>query len=61
MADKVAAKKASKDKAEQKIGKGDAYLCEICGLQLHVDLCGEFLASKGLSCCGNAMKKKATK
>jgi hypothetical protein len=51
-------KKTTQAKTGQNVSKGDAYLCEICGLQLHVDLCGEFLASKGLSCCGKGMKKQ---
>jgi hypothetical protein len=58
----MAAKEEPRKKADlassQKINKGDAYLCEICGLQVHVDLCGEFLTSKDLSCCGHSMKKK---
>jgi len=48
----------SKPAAKKKISKGDAYLCEICGLQVNVDVCGEFLESKGLSCCGKPMKQK---
>ena len=47
-----------KPAAKKKISKGDAYLCEICGLQVNVDVCGEFLESKGLSCCGKSMKQK---
>jgi hypothetical protein len=51
----------NKAKAAKKIEKGDAYLCEICGLQVNVDLCGEYLATKQLSCCGKPMKEKAKK
>lgn len=43
--------------ASKKMNKGDQYLCEICALSLHVDECGEFLASKGPNCCGHPMKK----
>ncbi len=52
---KEAVKKAA---PAQKIEKGDAYLCEVCGLQVNVDICGEFLKSKSLSCCGQPMKSK---
>ena len=39
MADKTAAEKKSGKKME----KGDAYLCEICGLQVNVEMCAERL------------------
>lgn len=46
-------------KAEAKMSPGDAYLCEVCGLQVNVDICGEFLKSKApLSCCGQKMAAK---
>jgi len=55
--------KKAEAKAEPKMNPGDAYLCEVCGLQVNVDICGEFLASKApLSCCGQKMKaRKAAK
>ena len=33
-----------------KINKGDTYLCEVCGLQVKIDVCCENLAARGLSC-----------
>jgi hypothetical protein len=59
MAEKKAAKPAAKPAAKKTMSKGDAYLCEVCGLQVNVDICGEFLESKGLHCCGKAMQKAA--
>ena len=59
---KAAPAKVSKTKAAaSKINKGDAYLCEICGLQVNVDVCGEYLETTGLYCCGKAMKEKTGK
>ena len=58
MADKKAITGKQAKSSAQKIAKGDSYLCEICGLQVNVDVCGEFLASKGLSCCGKPMKPR---
>ncbi len=61
---KVTAKKstsaatAAKSKAgSSKMNKGDAYQCEICGLQVYVDEMGEVLETTGLYCCSEAMKK----
>lgn len=59
MAEKKAAEKKQTTSSTRKIQKGDAYLCEICGLQVNVDLCGEYLESKGLNCCGKPMKEKS--
>jgi hypothetical protein len=50
--------KSEKGQAAEPMSKGDKYLCEICGLQVNVDICGEYLEKKGLSCCGKAMKKQ---
>ena len=58
MADKKTAQKKQATPSAKKMKKGDSYLCEVCGLQVNVDICGEFLASKGLSCCGHPMKQK---
>jgi hypothetical protein len=52
----IMADKAAQKTDAAKMKKGDAYLCEVCGLQVNVDICGEFLASKGPSCCGKKMK-----
>jgi hypothetical protein len=61
--EKMADKKISVGKQStspaKKMEKGDSYLCEICGLQVNIDVCGEFLESKGPSCCGKPMKQKA--
>ncbi len=54
------AEKTVKKTASAKVSKGDAYLCEICGLQLNVDICGDYLKSSGPSCCGHKMQHKAT-
>jgi hypothetical protein len=51
-------KSRAKATADKKMSKGDEYLCEVCALSLHVDICGEFLESKGPVCCGQPMKKK---
>jgi hypothetical protein len=58
-----AAAPAAKSKpraAANKLSKGDAYLCEICGLGVNVDVCGDFLETTGLYCCNKAMKKTGT-
>jgi hypothetical protein len=47
----------SKAKSASKISKGDGYLCELCGLQVYVDECGDVLETTGLYCCDQAMKK----
>jgi hypothetical protein len=57
MAEKKAAAKTTS--SAPKMSKGDAYLCEVCGLQVNVDICGEFLKSKNLQCCGKPMKEKS--
>jgi hypothetical protein len=59
MAEKTVAKTGKKGDAQEKMSPGDAYLCEVCGLQVNVDICGDFLASgKSLSCCGKKMAAK---
>lgn len=55
----AAAKSKSKTSAS-KINKGDAYLCELCGLQVYVDECGDVLETTGLYCCDQVMKKSGT-
>ena len=57
----VSANVSKPNAAASKINKGDAYLCEICGLQVNVDVCGEYLETTGLYCCGKAMGKKTGK
>jgi hypothetical protein len=47
MAGKTSSEK--KTASSKKVENGDAYLCEICGLQVNVDVRGEILASKQLS------------
>jgi hypothetical protein len=61
MADKTTAKQSPAKKAAKKLmSKGEAYLCEIYGLSVNVDACGEFRESQGLICCGKPMKEKSS-
>jgi hypothetical protein len=55
---KAATAKTAATKTASKISKGDAYLCEVCGLGVNVDVCGDFLETTALYCCDKAMKKK---
>ena len=51
------ATKAKPRAAASRISKGDAYSCEICGLQVYVDELGEILETTALYCCEEPMKK----
>ena len=55
---KATTAKTTTAKSAGKINKGDAYLCEVCGLGVNVDVCGDFLETTALYCCDKPMKKK---
>jgi hypothetical protein len=55
-----AAAKSKSRAAASKPNKGDGYQCEICGLEVVVDECGDVLETTALYCCEKAMKKTAT-
>jgi hypothetical protein len=55
-AGKVAAKKASAKGGKKKVGRGDQYSCEVCGLVVSVDeVCG-CAEAHNIICCGQEMK-----
>ncbi len=51
------ATKTKSRSAASRISKGDAFSCDICGLQVYVDELGEVLETTALYCCEEPMKK----
>jgi hypothetical protein len=54
-----AKKTATRTSAKDKLNKGDALTCEVCGLSVVVDECGDVMAAHEVICCGQAMKPRA--
>ncbi len=61
----MAVKKAVQEKkapARKKVAKGDAYECEVCGVEVTVDqACGCAADYHEIICCGKPMKQKKVK
>jgi len=54
-------KKAEKAPSKKKIGKGDSYVCEVCGLAVLVDeVCG-CVDACDIVCCSKPMKERKIK
>ncbi len=56
-------KKAATQKpsAKKKVAKGDAYVCEVCGLAVTVDTVCGCVDVCDIVCCGKPMKEKKAK
>jgi hypothetical protein len=52
-------KSATGSGSEGKLKKGDTLSCELCGLTVVVDDCGDVMAAQEVFCCGQSMKPKA--
>ena len=51
-------KSEAKTTGRGKLNKGDTLACEVCGLSVVVDECGD-VAAQEILCCSQAMKPKA--
>ncbi len=59
----VEKKKAATQKplAKKKVAKGNAYVCEVCGLTVTVDTVCGCVDVCDIVCCGKPMKEKKAK
>jgi len=55
------AKTAPKATTKKKVAKGDAYVCEVCGLAVSVDQTCGCVDVCDIICCGKPMKEKKAK
>jgi hypothetical protein len=54
-------KTASKTASSKKLNKGDMLACELCGLSVMVDECGDVVEAQEIICCDQPMKQKPSK
>jgi len=51
-------REGTQKKESRKMKKDDKYACEVCGLQVYVDVCGEEIGSSTLFCCEQPMERQ---
>ena len=61
MAQKKAVATPKTKTAKKKVTKGDAYVCEVCGLAVTVDEACGCVEVCDIICCGKPMKEKKAK
>ncbi|MFH1639459.1 MAG: hypothetical protein ABIB93_04000 [Chloroflexota bacterium] len=47
--------------SQKKVGKGDSYVCEVCGLAVTVDESCGCVDTCDIICCNKPMKERKTK
>jgi hypothetical protein len=58
---KAPARRRAAKGASGKMNKGDVLACDLCGLTVVVDECGDIMAAQEVMCCDQPMKLKASR